>query len=112
MKKTEIVINKPVGLRLSILELSKIFMYEFFNDYVKPKYVEKAKFRYMDIESFFVYIKTDNIYKDLAQDAETRFDTTNCELDRPLPNVKNKKVIGLRKDELGGEVVRLRAKNL
>ena len=87
-------------------------MYEFFNDYVKPKYVEKAKFRYMDIESFFVYIKTENIYKDPSQDAETRFDTTNYELDRPLPNVKNKKVIGLRKDELGGEVVRLRAKNL
>ena len=43
MKKTEILINKPVCLELSILELSKILMYEFWYDYVKPKYVEKAK---------------------------------------------------------------------
>ena len=62
MKKTEIVINKPVCLGLSILELRKIFMYEFLNDYVKPKYVVKAKLRYMDIDSFFVYTKKQRIF--------------------------------------------------
>ena len=69
--------------------------------------------------SFIVYIKTDDIYKDIAEDVETRFDTSSYELecnsiDRPLPKGKNKKVIGLMKVELGGEImtkfVGLRAK--
>ena len=89
-------------------------MYEFWYDYVKLKYVEKVKLCYMDTDSFIVYIKTDDIYKDIAEDVETRFDTSNYELDRPLPKGKNKKVIGLMKDELGGKImtkfVGLRAK--
>ena len=64
------------NLGLSILELSQILMYEFWYDYVKPKYGEKAKLRYMDIDSFTVYIKTDDIYKDIAEDVATRFDTS------------------------------------
>ena len=75
MEKTEILMNKPVHLGLSMLELSKILMYEFWYDYVKPKYSEKAKLCYMDTDSFIVYIKTYDIYKDIAKDIETRFDT-------------------------------------
>ena len=97
--------NKPVYLGLSILELSKILMYEFWYDYVKPKYGEKVKLCYMDTDSFIVYIKTDDIYKDIAEDVETRFDTSTYELDRPFPKGKNKKVIGLMKDELGRKVI-------
>ena len=81
-------------------------MYEFWYDYVKPKYGEKVKLCYMDTDSFIVYIKTDDIYKDIAEDVETRFDTSNYELDRPLPKGKNKKVIGLMKDELGGQIMK------
>ena len=55
----------------------------------------------MDTDSFIVYIKTDDIYKDVAEDIETRFDTSNYKLDKPLPKGKKKKVIGLMKDELG-----------
>ena len=62
-----------------------MLMYEFWYDYVKPKYGEKAKFCYMDIYSFIVYIKIDDIYKDIAEDVEIRFDTSNYKLDRPLP---------------------------
>ena len=51
----------------------------------------------MDTDGFIVYIKTDDIYKNIAEDIETRFDTSNFELDRPLPKGKNKKVIGLNK---------------
>ena len=97
--------NKPVYLRLLILELSKILMYELWYDYVKPKYGEKAKLCYMDTDSFIVYIKTDDIYKNITEDVETRFDTSDYELDRPLPKGKNKKVIGLMKDELGGKIM-------
>ena len=50
-------------------------MYEFWHDYVKPRYDEKRKLCYMDTNSFIVYIKTDDIYKDIAEDVETRFDT-------------------------------------
>ena len=95
MKKKEILMNKPVYLGLSILELSKISMYEFWYDYAKLKHGEKAKLCYMDTDSFIVYIKTDDIYKDIAEDVETRFDTSNYKLKRPLPKGKNKKVIGL-----------------
>ena len=91
MKKTEILINKPVCLELSILELSKILMYEFWYDYVKPKYGENAKLCYMDTDRFIVYLKTENIYIDITEDVETRFDTSNCELDRPLTKEKMKK---------------------
>ena len=84
MKKTEILMYKFVFLGHSIQELSKILMNEFWYDYVKLKYYAKAKLCYMDTESFIVYIKTD-IYKDIAEDVETRFDTSIYELDRPLP---------------------------
>ena len=48
-----------------------------------------------------VYIRTDDIYRDIAQDVETKFDISNYELDRPLPKGRTKKVIGLMKNKLG-----------
>ena len=79
MRKTQILMNKPVYLGLSILDLSKTVIYEFWYDYVKPKYGENAKLCYMDTDSFIVHVKTDDIYKDIAEDVETRFDTSNYE---------------------------------
>ena len=81
--------NKPVYFGLSVLETSKIAMYEFWNDYVKPKYGEKNKLHDTDTDSLIVGIETKGIYPDIAKDVETRFDTSNYELDRPLPKVKN-----------------------
>ena len=77
-KETELLMNKPVYLGLSMLELSKILMYDFSHDYVKPKYGEKVKLCYMDRDSFIVFTKTDNVYTDIAEDGETKFDTSNC----------------------------------
>ena len=87
--------NKSVYLGLLILELNKILMYEFWYDYVKRNNGEKAKLCYMDTDSFIVYIKTDDIYKDIAEVVETRFDTSNYVLecnsiDIPLPKGANK----------------------
>ena len=114
MKNTQIVMNKPVYLRLSIPELSKILMYKFWYDYVKPTYGEKSKLCYINTDSLIIYIKTDAIYKDIAEDVATRFDTSDYELDKPLSKIKNKKVIGLIKDDLGRKImvkfVGLRAK--
>ena len=81
-------------------------MYEFWYDYVKPKYDENAKLCYMDTDSFIVYVKTENIYKNIAEDFEKIFGTSNFELDRALPKGKSKKVIGLIKDELGGKIMK------
>ena len=69
--------NKPVYLGLSILQLSKILMYEFWYDHVKPKYGENVRSFYMDSDSFIVHIKADDIYKHNAEDVGTRFDTSN-----------------------------------
>ena len=79
-KKHQIFMNKPVYLGLSILEISKIVMYEFsLTDYLKPKYEYKAKLFYMDTESFIVYMKTEGIYIKIAKDVETRFETSKYE---------------------------------
>ena len=64
-----------------------------------------VKLCYMDTDSLIMNIKTKDFYKDIAQDVEERFDTSNCNVDRPLPKGKNKKVIGLMKDELGGGII-------
>ena len=80
-------------------------MYEFWNDYMKPKYDNNVKLCYMDIDGFIMNIKTNDFYKDIANDVENRFDTSNYEVNRPLPMGKNKKVIGLMKDELGGKII-------
>ena len=112
MRKTEILMNKIVYLGLSILGLSKILKYEFRHDYVKPKYDEKAKLCFMDTDTFIVYIKTDDIYKDIAEVVETRFDTSNYQLGGLLPKGKNRKVVGLMKNELGGISCWVKSKNL
>ena len=105
MKKTKIKMNKPVYLALSILEISETLMYEFWYDYIKPKYIDNAKLCYMDTDSFIMHVKIEDFYKNIADDVEKRFDTSNYECDRPVPTGKNKKVIGLMKDELGGKIM-------
>ena len=116
MKKTKVKMNKPIYLGMSILDISKTLMYEFWYDYIKPKYQDKAKLCYMDTDSFVIHIKTEDFYEDIANDVEKWFDTSNYDENdkRPLPIGKNKKVVCLFKDELGGrimkELVGLRAK--
>ena len=105
MKRTKVKMNKPIYLGLSILDISKILMYEFWHDYMKPKYNDNVKLCYMDTDSFVMNIKTNYFHKDIANDVEKRSDTSNYEVNRPLPIGKNKKVIGLMKDELGGKII-------
>ena len=105
MNKTKVKMNKPIYLGLSILEISKILMYEFWYDYMKPKYNDNIKLCYMNTDSFIKNIKTEDFYKDNANGVEKKFDTSNYEVNRPLPTGKNKKVIGLMKDELGGKII-------
>ena len=79
MKKTKVKMNKPAYLGLSILEISKTLMYEFWYDYFKPKYQNNAKLCYMDTDSFIIHIKTEDFYKDIADDVKKRYDTSDYE---------------------------------
>ena len=69
MKKT-VKMNKPIYLGLSILYISKTLMYEFWYDYIKPKYEDRVKLCYTDTDSFVIYIKTEDFYKDISNDVE------------------------------------------
>ena len=107
MGKVKVKMNKPVYLGQAILDLSKTIMYEFHYDYMKRKYNESdLKLLYMDTDSLVYDTKTEDFYKDIAEDVETRFDTSGYMPGRPLPTEKNKKVIGLMKDELGGKIMK------
>ena len=74
MKKTKVIVNKPVYLDMSILDISKTFMYEFWYDYIKPKYGDRAKLCYMDTDSFVIHIITKDFYKGIASDVKRWFD--------------------------------------
>ena len=105
MKKVKVKMNKPIYLGLSILDISKITMYEFWYDFIKSKYGSNAKLCYMDTDSFIINVKTEDFYKDMPENVIERFNTSNYIHDRPLPIGVNKKVLGLLKDELGGGII-------
>ena len=90
MKKIKVKMNKSVYLGLSILEISKTLMYKFWYDYIKPKYQYNSKLYYMDTESIIIHIKAEDVYEDIPDDAEKRFDTSNYDIDKPLPKGKKK----------------------
>ena len=107
MKNGEVKMNKPMYLGQAILYISKTIMYEFWYDYIKPKYKEKARLCYMDTDSFIInyqnrrcsfIIKTDDFYEDIADDIEKWLDTRNYDKN-------DKKVICMFKDELGGKII-------
>ena len=74
MKKAEVKMNKPMYLGQAILDLSKTLMYEFWDDYIKAMYNDKAKLCYTDTDSLVIHIKTDDFCKDIANDVERLFD--------------------------------------
>ena len=82
-------------------------MYEFWYDYIKPKYANNFELCYTDTDSFVMKIKTGDFYKDISNDVDKWFDTSNFDANdnRPLPIGKNKKVIDKCKDELGGKII-------
>ena len=90
--KREITMNKPVHLGEVILDLSKMLMYEFHYDCMRPKYDSKVNLCYMDTDSFAYEIETKDFYRDIAKHVKKRFDTSGYSKDdnRPLPR-ENKK---------------------
>ena len=107
MKKTRVKMTKPLYLGMSILDISKILMYEFWYDYISPKYGDRAKLCYTDTDSFIINIKTKDFFEDISNDVGRWFDLSNYDKNdkRPLPIGKNKNIPGLFKDELGGKII-------
>ena len=77
MKKTKVKMNKPIYLGMSILDISKTLMYEFWYDYLKPKYRDRVKLLYTDTDSFIIYITTEDFFEDISNDVKKWFDTSN-----------------------------------
>ena len=117
MKRTKLLYNKPIYLGMCILDISKTHMYDFHYNYIKAKYDEAAKLLFTDTDSLCYEIKTEDFYSDISADVESKFDTSEYPAEFGaigFPVGKNKKVIGMFKDEAAGkqieEFVGLRAK--
>lgn len=104
MRRTHLLMNKPIAVGMCILDVSKLTMYSYLYDVLKPKY-SKIDLAYVDTDAFVLDVQTDDFYKDMCEDIHM-YDTS----DYPYPNVyniplKNKKVPGLFKDELNGKIM-------
>ena len=107
MKKTKLDFDKPVYLGMCILDLSKTLMYDFHYNYIKQKYGDKAKLLLTDTDSLMYEIQTEDFYKDINGDVKDRFDTSGYPSGHPsgIPSGFNKKVLGMFKDEVNGNVI-------
>ena len=116
MSKTKLIFNKPVYVGMCILDVSKTLMYDFHYNYIKKKYNDRALLLMTDTDSLCYEIETEDFYKDIAGDVESKFDTSAYPKDHPsgIKTGVNKKVIGMMKDECSGKImegfVGLRAK--
>ena len=100
MHKTKLVLNKPVYTGMTILDNSKILMYEFFYNHLKARYGQKCELIYTDTDSLILDIQTEDVYKDM-QEYSWLYDTSNYPKDHLLYNDRNKKALGRMKDECG-----------
>ena len=94
--------NKPIFMGTAILETSKLHMYKFWYNHLKPKYGNKVQLKYTDTDSFVIKVETDDIYKDMF---ENIYDFSEYPADHPNYNIDNKKVLGKFKDELNGKIM-------
>ena len=102
MRKTSVIMDKPIIVGQAILDKSKELMYKFYYDYLKPKYNDKINLLYMDTDSFVLHIETEDFFEDIKNNIHDWFDTSKYlkQLNLPLEYGVNKKIIGKMKDEL------------
>ena len=107
MAKKEVKLDKPISVGQAILDFSKVTMFEFLYGYVKPKWADNASLLMTDADSFVFELKTEDVYKDISSDVCERFDTSNYKGKHPsgMPTGVNKKVPGMFKDEMSGEII-------
>ena len=107
MKKTKLGFDKPVYLGMCISDLSNTLMYDFNYNYIKQKYGDKVKLLFTDTDSLMYVIETDDFYKNISVDVKDKFDTSNYPINHKsvIPTGCNKNMIGMLKDEAGGEII-------
>ena len=98
------LLNKPIYVGMSVLDLSKHLMYNFYYNNLKKTYCDKIKLLYTDTDSVIIHVQTEDIYQDIAQNLDN-YDTSNYQPNHPLFSNTNKKIIGKFKDELGGQLL-------
>ena len=104
LEKTKVYLNKPIYVGFAVLELSKLHMYKFYYDKLKPKFKSGINILYCDTDAFVLHIKTGNLVKDI-QDMKSEFDFSDYPKQHILQDNSNKKVVGKFKDELNGSVM-------
>ncbi len=101
MRKSRLLLNKPVYTGMTILDNSKILMYDFFFNKLKKEYGPRCELLYTDTDSLLLEIETEDIYKDIERN-KTLYDTSDYPKEHPLHSNENKKVLGKMKDECAG----------
>ena len=102
--KEKVLLNKPIYVGMSVLDLSKHLMYDFYYNHLKKLYTHNIRLLYTDTDSLIVHVQTEDIYQDMTKHADL-YDTNNYQSDHPLFSTANKKIIGKFKDELGGQLL-------
>ena len=102
--KEKVLLNKPIYVGMSVLDISKHLMYDFYYNHLKKLYTHNIRLLYTDTDSLIVHVQTDDLYKDMSLNADL-YDTSNYSPGHPLFSTANKKIIGKYKDELGGKVM-------
>ena len=102
--KSKLVLNRPVYVGMSILDLSKHLMYDFYYNQLKTHFGESCQLLYTDTDRLLLEIETEDVYKDMAQN-QTLYDTSAYPQDHPLYSLANKKVLGKLKDECAGRAI-------
>jgi len=104
MKKSKLVLNKPIYVGMSVLDLSKHLMYDIYYNKLKAQYGEKCNVLYTDTDSLLLHIETDDVYRDMEKHIDL-YDTSDFPKDHYLYYTKNKKVLGKMKDECAGKPI-------
>lgn len=104
MHKSRLVLNRPIYVGMSILDLSKSLMYDFYYNQMKAQYGDRVELLYTDTDSLLLEIQTEDVYRDMGQHAGL-YDTSNYQEDHLLHSTANKKVLGKMKDECSGRPI-------
>ena len=103
-EKAVVELNKPIYMGLSILDYSKVHMYSFYYDVLKPKYQDDIKLVYTDTDSFVIQVMTDDLFRDF-KDLSDYMDFSDYPKSHPNYDASNKKVLGKFKDELSSKIM-------
>ena len=103
-QRTQVKLDKPVYVGMSVLDLSKTLMYQFFYNTLKARYEDRVRLLYTDTDSLILEFQPEDLYADMATMKEA-YDTSNYPVDHPLYDATNKKVVGKFKGELGGKML-------